>query len=203
MTVHSMFSVPIIHYEIANWPVNKKKILDALPERSQSHLDSNGEVFTDFFDNYDGDSLPEYADVVIDIIKPYLADFTDQRKIEFTDLWFQTAYSGQKHGLHNHGHSGWSSVIYVEFDPRVHTATHFYSPFGNPWSGTLEVFTPPVKEGDMIIFPATIAHEALPNESTKQRTIVSYNLRGKVDIVKKELFQGDPIKREVISAYAS
>lgn len=195
MTVHSMFSVPIIHYEIANWPTVKKRILDVLPKPSEGMLESNGEVYTDFFDFFESDQLPPYADDIIDIIKPYLSDFTDQRRVEFTDMWFQTAYTGQKHGLHNHGHSGWSSVIYVEFDPRVHTATHFYSPFNNPWSGRLEVFSPPVKEGDMIIFPATIAHEALPNESDKKRTIISYNLRGKVDVVKKSMWQGDPIVR--------
>lgn len=201
MTVHSMFSVPIIHYEIKNWAENKKRILDALPPLTEDMMETGDQVYTDFFINYEGEEMPPYADTIIDVIKPYLADFSDQRRIAFTDMWFQSAYKGMKHGIHNHGHSGWSSVIYVEFDPRVHTATHFYSPFNNPWSGRLEVFSPPVKEGDMIIFPATIAHEALPNESDKKRTIVSYNLQGKVDVVKKSLWQGDPIVR-VQSAYA-
>ena len=53
----------------------------------------------------------------------------------------------------------------------------------------------------MIIFPATITHEAMPNKSDKKRTIVSYNLQGKVDTVKKTLWQGDPIRR-VASTYA-
>ncbi len=201
MTVHSMFSVPIIHYEIANWPETKKRILDALPPVRDDMKQEGDTVFTDFFQVCETDEMPEYADVIIDIIKPYLADFSDQRKVSFTDMWFQTAYKGDSHGCHNHGHSGWSSVLYVEFDPRVHTATTFYSPFNNPWSGTLETFCPPVKEGDMIIFPATITHEAMPNKSDKKRTIVSYNLQGKVDTVKKTLWQGDPIRR-VASTYA-
>ena len=190
-----MFEVPIIHYKIGDWRNNKKKILDALPRLNETMLESNGEVYTDFFLNYEGDNLPPYADTIIDIIKPYLADFTDQRRVEFTDMWFQSAFKGQKHGVHNHGHSGWSSVIYVEFNPKIHTSTHFYSPFLNPWSGRLQTFTPPVEEGDMIIFPATISHEALPNESDTKRTIISYNLRGKIDVVKKTLWQGDPIIR--------
>ena len=192
--IHSLFSIPIAHYEIENWRTNKERIMNALPQFGQEHIDSNLEQYTDFF-HQDEQLLPAYADTVIAIIEPYLAEFTERRRIEFTDMWCQTSYKGQKHGLHNHGHSGWSAVIYVDFDPQVHTATQFISPFNNPWSGRLQTFQPPVKEGDMVIFPATVAHEALPNESDKPRTIVSFNLRGKVDKVKKTMWEGDPIVR--------
>ena len=196
MTVYNMFSVPIIHYPIANWAENKKKILDALPDDCPEHQDAqdNG-LYTDFFINADVNTpeLPSYAQTVIDIIKPCLADFSDQRRVEFTDMWYQKYYKGVQHQVHTHGHSGWSSVIYVEFDPKVHEATQFYSPFRNVWNGNLEIFNPPVEEGDMVIFPATVMHEANPNRSDKRRTIVSYNLRGHVDKVKHELWQGDPI----------
>tara|TARA_B100000427_G_scaffold307432_1_gene294905 strand:- start:355 stop:945 length:591 start_codon:yes stop_codon:yes gene_type:complete len=193
-----MFQVPIIHYEIKNWEVNKNKILRALPPETDEHMDPEDHgLYTDFFKNahVGNDDMPPYADAVIEVIKPYLADFTDQRRVEFTDMWYQKYYRGVSHGPHNHGHSGWSSVIYVEFDPEVHQATQFYSPFHNVWNGNLETFIPPVNEGDMVLFPSTITHEALPNRSDTRRTIVSYNLRGKVDVVKKTMWQGDPIIR--------
>ena len=191
-----MFSVPIIHYPIANWAENKKKILDALPEENKERQDpqDNG-LFTDFFVNSaaECEEMPPYAETIISVIKPYLAEFTDQRRVEFSDMWYQKYYKGVQHQVHVHGHSGWSSVIYVEFDPDVHQATTFYSPFRNVWNGNLETFQAPVKEGDMVIFPATIAHEAPVNRSDTRRTIVSYNLRGHTDIVKKKLWDGDPI----------
>ena len=192
--IYSLFSIPIAHYEIENWRKNKERIMNALPAFQEEHLESNGEQYTDFFHQHE-EMLPAYADTVISIIEPYLAEFTERRRVEFTDMWCQTSHRGQKHGIHNHGHSGWSAVIYVDFDPKVHQATQFISTFNNPWSGRLQTFIPPVKEGDMVIFPATIHHEALPNESDKPRTIVSFNLRGKVDKVKKTMWQGDPIVR--------
>ena len=192
--IYSLFSIPIAHYEIENWRKNKERIMNALPAFQEEHLESNGEQYTDFFHQHE-EMLPAYADTVISIIEPYLAEFTERRRVEFTDMWCQTSHRGQKHGIHNHGHSGWSAVIYVDFDPRVHTATQFISPFNNPWSGRLQTFQPPVKEGDMVIFPATVAHEALPNESDKPRTIVSFTIRGKVDKVKKTIWEGDPIVR--------
>jgi hypothetical protein len=191
--IYDMFTVPMIKYRIANWRQNKQRILEALPTITDEHLEQGDKVYTDFFDGVKCKDLPPYSNVVIDIIKPYLADFTEQRRVEFTDMWFQTALKGNSHGLHNHGHSGWSSVIYVEFNPQHHTPTKFISPFNNPWNGNLVDFMPEVQEGDMIIFPSTIAHEAMPNESNVKRTIISYNLRGHVDYVKKSMWEGDPI----------
>jgi len=190
-----MFSVPIIHYEIENWEFNKKRILDALPPECPEHADPQDHgLYTDFFlTAAEGvTEMPSYSKTVIDIIKPYLADFSGERRIEFTDMWYQKYYKGVQHSYHNHGHSGWSSVIFVEFDPELHEATQFISPFNNIWNGNLEIFQPPVKEGDMILFPSTIAHEAPPNRSDTRRTIVSYNLRGHTDTVKATLWEGLP-----------
>ena len=109
MSVYTMFSVPIIHYEIENWAENKQKIMAALPDHKKEHYeisdDSITGLYTDFYKNAEvgNDSLPDYAPVVIDAIKPYLQDFTDQRRVEFTDMWYQTEEYGSSHGLHNHG----------------------------------------------------------------------------------------------------
>ena len=106
MAVHSMFEVPIVHYEIANWDLNKKKILDALPPECEEHADAqdNG-LFTDFFVNAKEGStdLPEYGETIISVIKPYLADFSSQRRVEFTDMWYQKYYKGVQHQVHVHG----------------------------------------------------------------------------------------------------
>tara|TARA_Y100001938_G_scaffold31874_1_gene43570 strand:+ start:23 stop:652 length:630 start_codon:yes stop_codon:yes gene_type:complete len=189
--VHSMFNVPIVYYPLENWSENKKKILDALPVEDDTQLvpEEHG-LYTDFFINTKADKqhLPSYFYTVLGVIKPCLENLpfplTEEERLEFVDMWYQKYYKGVQHQVHVHGHSGWSSVIYVEFDPEVHQATTFYSPFRNPWNGNIETFTPPVSEGDMVIFPSTIMHEAAPNKSDKRRTIVSFNIRGHVDLVK-------------------
>ena len=113
MAVHSMFEVPIIHYEIANWELNKKKILDALPEETedQCNPDDHG-LYTDFFANAGRDvkELPPYGQTIISVIKPYIADFSSERRVEFTDMWYQKYYKGVQHQVHTHGHSGLSLI---------------------------------------------------------------------------------------------
>ena len=185
--VHSMFNVPIVHYPIENWSENKKKILDALPAEDDTQVahQCNG-LYTDFFFNSkEGkEDLPSYFHTVLGVIKPYLADFSEEGRLEFIDMWYQKYYKNVEHKVHCHGNSGWSSVIYVEFDPEVHESTMFYSPFRKPWNGNIDTFQPPISEGDMVLFPSSILHEAPVNKSDKRRTIVSFNIRGYVDTVK-------------------
>ena len=187
--VNSMFTVPIVYYPIENWSENKKKILDALPPEDDSQLEPNGTgLYTDFFINGKVKELPSYFHTVVDVIKPYLKSFMDGNPVEFVEMWYQKYYNMVEHKTHCHGFTGWSSIIYVEFDPKVHESTRFFSPFRQPWDCDVEVFQPKVKEGDMIIFPSSVLHEAPVNRTDTRRTIVSYNIRGYVDYVKHALF---------------
>ena len=187
--VNAMFTVPIVHYPIENWSENKKKILDALPPEDDSQLEPNGTgLYTDFFINGKVKELPSYFHTVVDVIKPYLKSFMDGNPVEFVEMWYQKYYNMVEHKTHCHGFTGWSSIIYVEFDPKVHESTRFFSPFRQPWDCDVEVFQPKVKEGDMILFPSSLLHEAPVSRTDTRRTIISYNIRGYVDYVKHTLF---------------
>ena len=187
--VNAMFTVPIVHYPIENWSENKKKILDALPPEDDSQLEPNGTgLYTDFFINGKVKELPSYFHTVVDVIKPYLKSFMDGNPVEFVEMWYQKYYNHVEHRTHCHGFTGWSSIIYVECDPEVHESTRFFSPFRQPWDCDVEVFQPKVKEGDMILFPSSVLHEAPLNRTDTRRTIISYNIRGYVDYVKHTLF---------------
>ena len=187
--VNAMFSVPIVHYPIENWSENKKKILDALPPEDDSQLEPNGTgLYTDFFINGKVKELPSYFHTVVDVIKPYLKSFMDGNPVEFVEMWYQKYYNKVEHKTHCHGFTGWSSIIYVEFDPKVHESTRFFSPFRQPWDCDVETFQPKVKEGDMILFPSSLLHEAPLTRTDTRRTIISYNIRGYVDYVKHTLF---------------
>ena len=186
-SVHSMFNVPIVHYPIENWSVNKKKILDALPPEDETQVAHNHTgLYTDFFSNSNADQdLPSYFPTVLNVIGPYLKNFMDSNPVEFTGMWYQKYYQGVEHTTHCHGFNGWSSIIYVEFDPKVHESTMFYSPFtGLSPNGNVETCQINIKEGDMVLFPSSILHDAPLNRSDTRRTVVSYNLRGHVDTVK-------------------
>ena len=182
-----MFSVPLYKFSVPNWEEEKKLILEALPEE-KVYLD----ICTDFFENNTERKLPSYADVVLDILHPAIKTLQDTLIREpngnqltqggwfgLDNMWYQTEYKGQNHELHNHGTIGWSSVLYVNYNPKVHSATKFLSPFGYGagTGGLVQRYQPDVKEGDFIIFDSNIMHEALPNESDEKRTIISLNFQ--------------------------
>ena len=176
--VYPMFAVPLYRYRIPNWHENKQELYDLIPKLNHGIRD--GEVYTDYHDKKG--HKPPYADMVLDLIQPFFIGLTkdiETKKVGLYDMWCQTSYKGQKHNLHNHGYLGgylgWSAILYVEFDPQVHSATSFLSPFNNPHEGDIHYHVPNVEEGDLIVFPSTIAHQSLENESDKPRTIISFN----------------------------
>jgi hypothetical protein len=67
-------------------------------------------------------------------------------------------------------------VLFLEFDEKEHIPTTFYSPFPNPYYGTISKAAPPVSEGDIIAFPSLLLHESPVSPSDKQRTIMSFNI---------------------------
>ena len=80
------------------------------------------------------------------------------------------------HLVHNHGSIGFSGILFVSFNENLHTATRFYSPFNNFIDGSVIGYRPVVKEGDLLIWPSSILHEAESNHSEEDRIIISFNL---------------------------
>jgi hypothetical protein len=163
---------PFFHFSLSDWTGKKQLILRNLPESG----------FTDYHALERSDnSIPAYAQVIQD------CTVEEMNKVSsiigypavLLGMWFERSAKNQRHPVHNHGACGYSAVLYVDFDPEVHDATKFYMPFPEPMSGSITNFSPRVKEGDLVVFPSYMLHEASPNQSDKDRLIVSFNIMGK------------------------
>jgi uncharacterized protein (TIGR02466 family) len=113
-----------------------------------------------------------------------------------TGVWFQIQNGAAFHDVHTHGNCSWSGVYYLQIDPPEQRAKHaqwgahngvtrFYSPMfpllggahmdmGNAFmqNATLDVSP---QEGELILFPAFLAHKAMPYEGERERIILSFN----------------------------
>ena len=163
--VVQMFNVPMIHYAIEDWRNAKERITQALPQISEEMLNSNGEIYTDFFDEQFKHCLPPYGETVIDILLPYLKDFTGKTRCEFTDMWFQTAKRGMSHGVHNHGASAFGWCYYVRMPEGA-------SPICFPEAD----LTIHPKEGEVIIFPGIVEHSVPPSDIEEKRIMIASNV---------------------------
>ena len=70
-----------------------------------------------------------------------------------------------------------TGILYLEFDPKVHTPTCFVAPWQDPRIDTTTLVYPKnVKEGTIIISPSYTLHFVHPNQVRKHRTIMSFDL---------------------------
>lgn len=117
-------------------------------------------------------------------------------QLRIEGMWFQIANTGVFHDVHTHGNASWSGVYCVQVDPtEARTAhpvygagngvTRFYGPpfahlggahvdLGNAYLQPPHVDVEPVP-GQLVLFPAWLAHQALPYAGALDRVIVSFN----------------------------
>ena len=182
------FVIPIFRYSLEDWQDKKKVILGALPNPEDCYVDDSKEEQFEFDTNHysdyyiNKDEAPEYAEAVIPCIADEVEKFCIDTKSNWnmTNMWFQSYDKGHNFSIHNHGPVGWSAILYVEFNPEVHQATTFYSPFQSHDRhdcGSFKTWIPDACEGDLFIFPANLQHESGVNLGDERRTILSFNLQ--------------------------
>ena len=175
-----IFEVPLLHYSVKNWKQKKQNLVDKLPTNE----------YTDFMSYQRDLEVPPYLDELSDCVKDEIQDFQSSYPcpVVISNAWCERANQFDYHPVHQHGATGFSAVLYVEFNSSVHEATKFYSPFNDPINGDLLEYQPLVKEGDLIIFPSYLLHEGPINKSNKERVIVSFNIMGEPET--KAYFSG-------------
>ena len=168
-----MLTIPFYHYKVNNWKEKKEQLLDFVSNLSFKFNDEIASLYTTYGDQSSSKALNILED---DIVK-----FTTEVKYSgemVADIWFQKYYENQFHTPHHHGTIGYSSVLYINFDKKIHKGTRFISPFNDPDGNHIE-FAPDVDEGSFIFFPSYLYHYTLPNKSDTIRIIMSMNIRKK------------------------
>ena len=111
-------------------------------------------------------------------------------------LWFQASRGGAFHDLHTHGNCSWSGVYVVQADAdparsahpvlgALNGVTRLHGPnfghlggahvdLGNAYLQPPHVDIPPLP-GQLLVFPAWLAHQALPCDGAVERIVVSFN----------------------------
>ena len=168
-----MLTIPFYHYKVNNWREKKEQLLDFVSNLPFRLNDQIANLYTTYGD--------QSSSKVLKILEDDIIKFTTEVKYSGemdADIWFQKYYENQFHSPHNHGAIGYSSVLYINFDKRIHDGTRFLAPFNDPDGKHIE-FAPDVDEGSLIFFPSYLNHYTLPNKSDTIRVIMSMNLKRK------------------------
>ena len=182
--IENMFNIPVVKYRCHNWSYKRQAFLDLLNEQTLTMGEES--VYSDYGDYktltaehsmglYD---TPDYLNRVRELLKEEMTWFANDLKADpqIVRAWFERALYKCHHPVHTHGHGGWSAVLFIEYDPTVHTPTVFIAPFNHFVTGMQLTYMPEVEEGDLILFPSFLLHYTQLNESHVQRTVASFNM---------------------------
>ena len=169
-----LFEFPSYQYEVDDWDFKKKGLLNRI---NKSDLKRTELQFFETDRQTDtGKSWVHYLQI---LLNPELSEFCKEAQIScsMTDAWCVRYHKGDHQIIHNHRGWGFSGILYVEFDPQVHTPACFVAPWQDPRTDTtLLAYPQNVKEGTLFIAPSFSHHFVNPTESRKQRTVISFDL---------------------------
>ena len=169
-----LFDFPSYQYEIDDWEFKKKGLLNRI-----NKSDLKRTQFQTFETDRQTDPNKSWVHYLQDFIKDPLWEFCQEAKVSccMTDAWCVRYQKDDQQTVHNHRGWGFSGILYVEYDPRVHTPTCFMAPWQDPRTDTTALAYPKnVKEGTVFISPSSTHHFAHPNRTRKQRTVISFDL---------------------------
>ncbi|MYW93990.1 hypothetical protein G3I59_26130 [Amycolatopsis rubida] len=126
----------------------------------------------------------------------YWAGQVQKLTVNIEGLWFQAATGGTAHDIHTHGNCSWSGVYIVQIDPPEERAQHpvygeangvtrLYGPHfatlggafvdvGNAYLQQPHLDVDQV-EGQLLVFPSWLMHQAMAYSGTRDRVIISFN----------------------------
>ena len=169
-----MFEINYLHLKVTDWENKKNKLLNLMSERPLTLMGFNHTSYNSESEDID------LCQKIKDILEKELFDIeniTGMHNYHIDYAWFQEELNGMFHPVHNHGY-GMSCICYLEFDPEYHTPVQFLSPYPEFSTGITQYYSPEnVESGSLLAFPSMLNHYTIPNQSSKSRKILSFNIK--------------------------
>lgn len=171
-----LFPTAVHVIKTSGWDEHKSYLLDIINNQKDPAYRPRDGYYTDY-----GLDQPWRKTIWDDFLKPQIKPLLDHTHTKLQDIWAQQYIGQAGFTTHRHQPVGYSCVLYAEFDPEVHWATTLFRPFLDPNDqvNSNDCYTPKIKEGNIIVFPSWMLHQATPSDSLVPRTIVAFNLEPK------------------------
>ena len=168
-----LFEFPAYKYKVDDWDFKKKGLLKRI-NRQEFYRTELQDYETDRRKNKNS-----YVNYLSEFLRPVLYEFCQEAQFScsMTDAWTVKYQKGDHQTVHNHRSWGYSGILYVEYDPMVHTPATFVAPWQQPNTDTTFLARPAyITEGTIFIVPSYTLHYVEPNKVRKSRTVISFDL---------------------------
>ena len=192
--IFEYFAHPVFKYKVEDY-LNHNKILEKYIYQLQKE-DPNGQKRSNiggwhspFFDLNNNASvgykfLATLQPYIVDVFKSYGWSY-NSKKVFYSGMWAIINKKGNSNTEHIHPNSNLSAAYYVKAPEKggdfLVNNPHSFSRNNFPERETPTelnrlIAKHKVEEGDLLIFPAYLPHQVLPNESDEDRIVISFNL---------------------------
>ncbi len=127
----------------------------------------------------------------VKLIGNELFQYREEYQYEITQMWMNCLKPGQSHHVHTHHNTMWSGVFYLNGEENEFPGINFGNPFYKQFVCSYKKLNEynsnnwwvPAKKDKLVIFPSYMRHWVEPNNSTKERWGMSFNimLRGRFE----------------------
>ena len=151
---------------------HKDAILSDITNMSVEKSQSDFENISNFDYRRSNDVKRNYEKKFLDLITPYVAEIGNHLgfiKYHIHSFWFQQYIENDFHSWHNHHSCNFTNVYFLEL-PEKEFATQLYDIQANK---IIEIQN--ISEGCMITFPGHYIHRSPILNSTKRKSIISFN----------------------------
>ncbi len=170
-----LFYVPLYVYEVQEWDRKKQALLSRIKNNT---FDYHG--IADFQSDRNFQKN-KYALDFEGIFCDELEQFKKEAHLQYLkvkDVWtLKYTKKNENHCPHNHSSTGYTGILYLEYDPKVHEPTKFIGPWNDPVSDTTQLaMLPDPKPGVIYIWPSSVLHYADGMKTNKLRMVTSWDM---------------------------
>jgi hypothetical protein len=169
---NTIFETYTYQYPIENWAEKKKQIGQYIKEENFIR----NEFFLTDRKNANNNYLDHFADIFKDEILKFKLDL-GVKEIYITNVWSVKYATGDFHPVHTHSSTGYSGILYYNYNEDEHTGTYFVNSQTDPITDLTNYSLPTVHEGQMSITPSSVLHFTFPNTSINERQVIGFDLK--------------------------
>ena len=192
--IFEYFAHPVFKYKLDDYSNHNKILIEYInhlkKKDPQGQKKSNiGGWHSPFFDLTNNKSegykfLTALQPYIMDVFKSYGWAY-DPKKVFYSGMWAIVNKKGNLNNEHIHPNSNLSAAYYVKApkdcgdfmvsNPNA-ISRNIFPKRETPTELNRLIAKHKVEEGDLLIFPAYLPHQVLPNESDEDRIVISFNL---------------------------
>ena len=173
--ISALFLVPMFHYEVTEWERKKKALLSRINRNKFDYYGLN-DFQTDRHSEKNRYAL-DFENIFSEELEQFKKE-SDLKYLRVTDIWtLKYTKRSENHCPHNHKSTGYTGLLYLEYDDKVHEPTKFIGPWNDPVTDKTQlsqIKNP--KPGVIYIWPSALVHYADGMKTNKLRMVTSWDM---------------------------